>query len=92
MPVSTAQLKQKAQGIVTAIDNMPDNRKHSPVPAALGDDYNVLRNLTIEASPDIKPLLPPECMVETDSFGFKYRSFTFSELNIYCQQLVNLLQ
>jgi hypothetical protein len=96
MKISTAQLKQKAQGFIDAIKEVPSADRESPISVLLTEDYNGLRMLVAEISPDLSPLLPPAI----ELFAIQQRHMkprnvgkaTYNELNVFCQQLVNLLQ
>jgi hypothetical protein len=90
MQPTVAQLKQKAQGFVLAIDKMSDKAKQDQPTPQFGKDYNRLVTMVRTAAPELALVLPPE--VEFGEFSYVQCTVqTFNEVCAYCQQIIQML-
>lgn len=90
--ITNRQLMAKARGFNLSIEKMNEKQSLSTVSGDYGDDYNRLRQLTIDNFPDLAPLLPPSVTTYTSrSSGNKYTEQSYGEIDTYCEQIFQLL-
>lgn len=81
-------LMGKASGITKAIDAMsPDQRQILPS-VAFGEDYNRLRDATVQAFPELEALMPPTVLRHAH---FEGSNSSFAELRTYSEQIFQML-
>ena len=84
-------LMAKALGITTSV-NKKSREERSIKPTGLfGEDYNRLREATLEAFPHIKPLLPPLVTFYDGGNRTQWTHQSFSEIDTFAEQIYQLL-
>ena len=91
MPLATNILKAKAQGFCTAIERMSEKARTGIPSKEVGEDYNSLRKLVLEAHPDLAQVMPPEARVGQNAYGGVSTLISWSTIDTFCQQIVNML-
>ena len=80
----------KASGIRSAIDAMDQHQRAKLPTEPFGNDYNILRNLTLKEHPGLGPLLPPEVGTTQMNRGVMCDT-PFGEIRTYADQMFQML-
>lgn len=91
MPLSEDLLRIKASATLTALKALSAKQREQSVTKSMGEDFNKLREMVLEARPDLEPLLPAklELIEGMTGDGFNER---YQDLHAYCEQIVAFLQ
>lgn len=91
MAESKLHLRLKAEAIAKSVEQMNEKERGSEPSRTFAVDYNRLREMVVEAAPEIKNLLPPQVKFFTGSYGIEHVEQSYQEIASFCRQIAAML-